>query len=115
MDTLSLGHPIFEFAQMFLAYIGFGETDRRNIEDFLSISSETAREFWRQTLIAYFGRDDEAFLQSIENKARIIGFARLLRRTVKRIGKQTQAGKAIVDHCRQEIIRCTAETDTLGF
>ena len=115
MDTLSLGHPVFEFAQMFLAYIGFGELDRHEVEDFLNIPFETANEFWRQTLIFYFGTDDAAFLRDVENKARILGFVRLLRRTAKRIGADTEKGRAIIEHCRAEIIRCVDAVDTLTF
>ena len=34
MDTLCMGHPVFEFAGMFNAYVAFAEHDHQNIMDF---------------------------------------------------------------------------------
>src|SRR5574344_1926338 len=37
MDTLSYGHPIFEFASMYLAYVGFGELNHDHLKEFLGV------------------------------------------------------------------------------
>jgi ABC-type multidrug transport system fused ATPase/permease subunit len=54
MDTLSVGHPIFELAQMYFAYQGFSETDHEAIRRFLGISRETGAKFWTDSLKFYF-------------------------------------------------------------
>ncbi len=42
MDTLSMGHPIFELASMFLGFIGFAEVTPENSVKFLGISRPIA-------------------------------------------------------------------------
>ena len=42
MDTLCMGHPIFELGSMFNAFIGFSELDHSNILSFFGYSFEVA-------------------------------------------------------------------------
>ncbi|MCQ2427937.1 MAG: anti-sigma factor antagonist [Clostridia bacterium] len=114
MDTLCLGHPVFEFASIFLAYVGFNEIDRTNIEKFLGISYETGKEFWEKTLREYFGADDVRCAE-IADKARIVGYARLLRRTIRRDGMSTPEGRAIIDNCKAQLAALLPCVDTLCF
>ena len=84
MDTLCMGHPIFELGSMFNAFVGFSELDYSVILDFLGISHELAGEFWRRALAMYLDTDDKSRIDEVENKAKIIGYMRLLRRTIRR-------------------------------
>ncbi len=84
MDTLCVGHPIFELGSMFNAFIGFSELDHDIIEDFLGITHEMGAEFWHRALGMYLGTQDTSRIDEVENKARIIGYMRLLRRTIRR-------------------------------
>ncbi len=84
MDTLCVGHPIFELGSMFNAFVGFSETDHEIILNFLGISHELAGLFWRRALAMYLGTDDETRIDEVERKAKIVGYMRLLRRTVRR-------------------------------
>ena len=104
MDTLCTGHPVFEFASMFLAYQGFGENDPSIIPKFLGVSYETATEIWKKTLRLYFKTDDEVLLSQYEDKARIIGYARLMRRTIRRNGMETEEGRQTIETCKKHII-----------
>ena len=115
MDTLCVGHPVFEFAAMFLAYRGFSEGDRTIVEKFLGIPSDTAEAIWEKTLRAYFGTDDEEKLREISDKARIIAYTRMLRRTVRRNGMNTEEGRRDIEICRKNLSELLARTDTLVF
>ena len=84
MDTLCVGHPIFEFGSMYNAYRGFSELDHEATMRFLGLPREITSKFWRMSLSEYFGTNDEAELDLIERRAQIIGYARLLRRTIRR-------------------------------
>ena len=84
MDTLCVGHPIFELGSMFNAYVGFSELDHEAVQNFLKISYETAGIFWRKSLAMYLDTDDETKINEVENKAKVIGYMRLLRRTARR-------------------------------
>lgn len=114
MDTLCLGHPVFEFASIFLAYVGFGEVNHENTQQFLGIPYEMGVEFWQKTLRLYFNTDDEAKCEEIANKARIVGYARLMRRTIRRNGN-TPEGQAIIANCREQLAKLLPVVDTLCF
>ena len=102
MDTLCMGHPVFEFASIYLAYQGFSEVDYGEIQRFLGIPFETGAAIWDKTLRLYFGTDDQAVLDAFADKARLIGYARLLRRTLRR-ERDTEKGQAVIENCRKQI------------
>ncbi len=84
MDTLCMGHPIFELGSMFNAFAGFSELDHSVTMGFLGITHELAGEFWRRALALYLDTDDKARLDEVESKAKLVGYMRLLRRTIRR-------------------------------
>lgn len=84
MDTLCMGHPIFELGSMFNAFVGFSEVDHEVTQNFLGFSHELAGTFWHKALAMYLDTEDEARITEVENKSRIIGYMRLLRRTIRR-------------------------------
>ncbi|MBR5827306.1 MAG: anti-sigma factor antagonist [Clostridia bacterium] len=110
MDTLAVGHPILELGSMFNAYVGFGELDKMGIESFFGIDSETAHRFWRLSLARYLGTDDENAIIDAENKAKVIGYMRLLRRCLRR-----DADETTVNHYRANLNEALDKVDTLLF
>lgn len=42
MDTLCVGHPIFELGSMFNAFVGYSEINHQNVMDFFGYSFEVA-------------------------------------------------------------------------
>lgn len=114
MDTLCMGHPVFEFASVFLAYLGFGELDHSEAERFLGLDYDTCRIIWEKTLRLYFGTDDQARLDEVADKAKVIGYARLLRRTIRR-KSDTAEGQAIIANCKKRLSELLPKTDTLVF
>ena len=115
MDTLAMGHPIFEFAAIYLAYVGFSCIDRNNVKAFLGIPYEQAQQFWMATLRYYFGDADEAVLQEIENKAAIIGYARVLRRTFRKAKESEDYKARMIEYCRKTLCELVPQTDSLFF
>ena len=113
MDTLSCGHPIIEFASMFNAFVGFSELDHENTKAFLGCTFETAGKFWRKAIAAYFDNADEEFISSIETKASIIGYTRLLRRAIRRPDEEGSA--QIIENSRKKLIENLEKVDTLLF
>lgn len=84
LDTLGVGAPVLELGSMFNAFVGFSELDSKVVLDFLGIDDETAGRFWKLSLAAYIGTDDEQAVAAAENKAKVIGYARLIRRGIRR-------------------------------
>ncbi len=114
MDTLCMGHPVFEFASIFLAYRGFGELDHSVSEKFLGLDYDTCGTIWEKTLRLYFGTDEPARLDEIADKAKVIGYTRLLRRTIRR-QSDTAEGQAIIANCKTQLAALLSRVDALTF
>lgn len=108
MDTLAVGHPVLEFASMFNAFQGFSILDRNNILEFLGFSYEIGTAFWKKSLELYFGTTDAAFLAHKEDQAKIVGYTRLLRRTIIRNGDP-----ALRDRYKEELCDLVRRVDSL--
>ena len=78
MDTLSVGHPIFELAQMFNSYVGFSEYNEDIVMQFQGYPASVARLFWKKSLGAYLNTNDSKHIADVEEKARCIGYANLI-------------------------------------
>ena len=115
MDTLAVGHPVFELASIFNAYNGFSEIDHKRIERFQGINRETGLKFWHKSLADYLETDSKDRIREVENKARIIGYTRLVRRAIRRKGMETEIGRKEIEHWKKELIELLEVTDTLLF
>ena len=115
MDTLATGHPIFELGFIYASFIGFSEVNHEVIQTFQGFDHETGRLFWRKALAAYLGTDDEAAIREIEDKARIIAYTRLIRRSIRRGGLESENERREIEHWEQELLSLLEKTDTLLF
>ena len=112
MDTLCMGHPIFELGSMFNAYGGFSELDHSEMERFIGIPYEVGTEFWHRALAMYLGTEDAERLKEVEDKARIIGYMRLLRRTIRRSEPNREG---LIEYYRSALARLIPTVDELTF
>ncbi len=115
MDTLSVGHPIFELASIFNAFVGFSELHREVIREFQGFDWELGLRFWRKALAAYLGTGCESKLREVEDKARILGYARLIRRSIRRGGEKSERSRAEIAYWKEELLELLERTDTLCF
>lgn len=115
MDTLSQGHPIFDLANVYITYVGFGEFDPTVVENFLGLPYPLAKEIWTQFIRDYLDTDDEQHLKRVEQKAMLLSYVRLLRHTVRRGGSETADGRAVIERCAQQISQLLREVETLDF
>ena len=111
MDTLSVGHPIFEFSQMYLAYCGYAEIDPTDPERFFNLKPEVVGKFWRKSVDCYFEGKDEAFKAAVIVKARIIAYAKIIRSFVKKQKQGTPNFEKIVS----ELTALLPCTDSLTY
>lgn len=114
MDTLCVGHPVFELASTFNAYIGFGELDPDVIQKFMKLDADTARTVWNKLLAVYLNTQEDAYIQSVAEKAMIIGYTRLLRRTLRREAN-TELGQKSIAHYKARLADLLERVDTLVF
>ena len=112
MDTLSTGHPILELACMYNAFIAFNEWTPQNCMDFYGFDFDTAKRFWRLSLARYLGTTDESVLNAVEQKAQVIGYTRLLRRTLRR---NEPTRETILRLCKEKLAEVLPQVDSLDF
>ena len=112
MDTLCTGHPIFELGSMFNAFVGFSEIDHEVTQSFLGFSHELAGIFWKRALAMYLGTDDPARFEEVETKAKIIGYMRLLRRTIRR---QEPMREELIAYYKEQLTRLIPAVNELTF
>jgi uncharacterized protein (TIGR02172 family) len=113
MDTLCMGHPIFELGSMFNAFVGYSELDHQNMMDFFGYSFETAGRFWHMALQMYLGTDDEDVINSVAEKAMVIGYTRMLRRALRRPDEKESPAK--IARCKEMLASLLGKVDTLLF
>lgn len=114
MDTVAYGHPIFEFAAIYLGYVGYCECNPEGVLDFYGLNYETTTKIWKLVLEKYFN-DDKEKIQEVETKAKIIGYARMLRRTIRRIGEDTDEGKMKIASCKNHLTELLPLVDKLDY
>ena len=115
MDTLAVGHPIFELGSMYNAFVGFSEQNHEIIQRFQGFDFDTAQVFWHKSLAAYLGTSSERKLREVEDKARIIGYTRMIRRSIRRQGLETEEGRAQIAFWKERLLKLLDTTDTLLF
>lgn len=115
MDTLAVGHPIFELASMYNAFIGFSEYDHDNIISFQGFDFETATAFFRKSLAAYLGTTCKTKIREVEDKARVIGYARMIRRSIRRGGLDREDSRKEIELWKSELLELLKTTDILTF
>lgn len=111
MDTLSVGDPIFELGFIYNAFVGFYDTDHDAVKDFQGYDYDTSIRFWKEFLPKYLGTDDETRIREVEDRARIVGYTRLIGRLISR--DIVDANKADFDFWTNAINELLERTDSL--
>jgi uncharacterized protein (TIGR02172 family) len=113
MDTLCMGHPVFELGSMFNAFIGYSELDHQVTMNFFGYTHETAERFWDMALKMYLDTEDGEVCKSVAEKAMIIGYTRMLRRALRRPDEADSPAK--IARCKEMLEKLLAKTDSLCF
>jgi anti-sigma regulatory factor (Ser/Thr protein kinase) len=100
---------------MFNSFIGYSEYDHETIKRFQGFDLETGKNFWNKSLAAYLETTCPTKIREVENKARIIGYTRMIRRSIRRKGLETEDGRAEIKLWTKELLELLEDTDTLTF
>lgn len=112
MDTLAVGHPIIELGSMFNAFKGFAELDHETTMRFFGFPYDLGVRFWNLALARYLGTEDPQIIQSVEDKASVIGYTRMLRRSMRR---QEPDRAEVIANCKRHLEDLLPRIDTLTF
>ena len=115
METVSVGHPILEFACSYSIYEGFECLDPKNPEKFLGIPQEQCRKFMNLTYDYYFDELESDQIEEIKKKVKILCYTRLLRRQIKHFGINNDEAKDSIEFCKNYLIENVPKVDNLYF
>ena len=107
MDTLSVGHPIFEWAALYAPYCAFNEDDPGNSLRFFGIKDEDALALYNALLTRYFGKDDQA----IRDKIRIVGYVHMIRWTTN----NDPTNEKRINGCRERLLKLLEQYNDLDI
>ena len=113
MDTLCMGHPVFELGSMFNAFLGYSELDHQVTVNFFGYTREASEKFWNMSLKMYLGTEEEEVCRSVAQKAMIIGYTRMLRRAIRRPEEADSPAKIV--KCKEMLETLLNKVDTLIF
>lgn len=111
MDTLCMGHPVFELGSMFNAFLGYSELDHQVTVSFYGYPHEAAERFWSLALQQYLGTEDEETCRAVAEKAMVIGYTRMLRRAIRRPNEADSPAK--IARCKERLAELLARMDSL--
>ncbi|MBQ9530689.1 MAG: phosphotransferase [Eubacterium sp.] len=115
MDTLSMGHPVFELAAIYAAYVGFSCVDKENGAKFFDIKREQCNDIWKYTVKYYFDDKDDEFIENACKMIETICYARLLRWKIRRGDDLTEEQKQEKAFCENYLIENVPKIDKLYF
>ena len=107
MDTLSVGHPIFEWAALYAPYCAFNEDDPGNSLRFFGIKDEDALALYNALLVRYFGKDDQA----IRDKIKIVGYVHMIRWTTN----NDPTNEKRINGCKERLLKLLEQYNDLDI
>ena len=113
MDTVAYGHPIFDFAAIYLGFVGYSESNHDGALDFYGLTYETTVKIWETLMSKYF--PDEAVRADVARKAQVIGYARMLRWKIRRNAMDTPLGQKEIALCKQRLAELLPQVDQLYY
>ena len=113
MDTVAYGHPVFDFAAIYLGFVGYCECNHEGAMDFYGLPYEVTTKIWETLMKQYF--EDESVRMDAARKAQVIGYARMMRRTIRRNGLNTPDGQELIALCEQRLNELLPQVEQLYY
>lgn len=114
MGTISYGHPIFELANIYLTYVGFGEVDPTFVENFIGLPYDMSKKIWTTFLPIYLKTENPERILDVENKTKLLSYIRYLRHFVRR-NPDAPETKEIINCCVNNIENLVNKIDSFVF
>lgn len=113
MNTLSYGNPIFELANIYITYVGFGEVNPSFVENFLGLPYDTAKKIWKLFLPLYLQTENPEKITMAEKKIKCLSYVRYMRHFVRRKDENKEEVEKIIKCCNDNLDILLSEIDSL--
>ena len=107
MDTLSVGHPIFELANLRCPYVAFEEDAPGNCEQFFGMKAEYCVKLYDDIVRLYFGKEDEV----IKDKIALVCYAHMVWWTLT----NQKDNQKRLDGCKERLIALLDKYDDIDI
>ena len=115
MDTLSIGHPIFEFGAMFATYEGYACVDKKNTDKFLGMPLEVTTKLFDKIFRYYYDDKSEEELENIKQKLSVISYIQILSLRTKYEDDSNETAKEEIEFCKNYLTEIATKLDTLDY
>lgn len=115
MDTLSEGHPIFEFSAIYATYKGYSCLSKNNPSKFLGITTNQCEKISDLSFNYYFKGKTEDEIREIEKKAKIIAYLQVMYSQLNRLKDDKFDRRNAIEFCKNYIIDNIDKVDNLYF
>ena len=115
MESLSVGHPIFEFASMYASYIGFSCVDKQNTDKFFGIPLEKTTKLFNMIFRSYYDDKSEEELNEMILKISVISYIQILLLRSKYAELAYGTEKEEVEFCKKYLTDITEKLETLEY
>ena len=115
MESISVGHPIFEFASMHASYIGFSCVDKQNTDKFFEMPLETTTKLFNKIFKLYYNNKTEEELKDIKLKLSIISYLQVLNLRAKYAELAYGTEKEEVEFCINYLTEAAEKLDSLVY
>ncbi len=115
MDTLSCGNPVFELASMFNAFEGYSEYNEGQVRKIQGYDRTLSVRFWHDALKLYLGTEDDDYMRLVEDKAKVVGYSRMIRGAIRRGALEEEAKIPEVELWKKHLLEVLDRVDSLVF
>lgn len=115
MDSLSVGHPIFEFAAMYATYYGFSCVDKHNTDKFLGLPSSSTNKLFDKTFGYYYNDKSQEELENIKLKLSVISYIFILNLRTRYFDNACDTQKEEIEFCKNYLTDIVKKLNTLKY
>ena len=115
MDTLSVGHPIFEFASMYATYYGFACVDKENTDKFLGMPLDVTHKLFDKIFKYYYDSKSDEELEEIKLKLSIITYIQILRLRSTYVDETYAFQNDEIEFCKNYLTDNAKKLETLDY
>lgn len=115
MDTLSTGHPIFEFGPMYATYVGYSCIDKQNTDKFLGMPLNVTTKLFDKIFRYYYDDKTEEELEEIKLKLSVISYIQILRLRIKFGNNMNDTAEEEIEFCKKYLTDVAEGLETLNY
>ena len=115
METISIGHPIFELGGIYASYRAFACVNKNNPQEFLGITPEQSEKILQLTFQYYFSDKTTEYINDVMYKASIIAYMQVLWLRTTFMEENNEIQKQEIEFCKKYLTENLPKINSLAF